>query len=180
VSDVGGGSTELVLGSWDGVRGAVEAARSVDVGCVRLTERCLRSDPPTVAEVAEATRVAGEVLAEAFAVVPVAKARGWIGVAGTVTTLAAIAQDLPAYDPGVIHLTRMPFEQVREITDRLLGMTSAERSTIGAMHEGRVDVIIGGLLVVRVIADHLAAHTDITELVASEHDILDGIAYALA
>jgi len=180
VADVGGGSTELVLGSWDGVRGAVEAARSVDVGCVRLTERCLRSDPPTAAEVAEATRVAGEVLAEAFAVVPVAKARGWIGVAGTVTTLAAIAQDLPAYDPGVIHLTRMPFEQVREITDRLLGMTSAERSTIGAMHEGRVDVIIGGLLVVRVIADHLAAHTDITELVASEHDILDGIAYALA
>ena len=180
VSDVGGGSTELVLGSWDGVIGSVEAARSVDIGCVRLTERCLRTDPPTPAEVEEAVRVAGDVLAEAFAAVPVAKARGWIGVAGTVTTLAAMAKDLTEYDPNEIHLARLPLEQVREITERLIGMTRAERAAVGAMHPGRVDVIIGGALVVRTIADHLAAHTDVTELIASEHDILDGIAYALA
>jgi exopolyphosphatase/guanosine-5'-triphosphate,3'-diphosphate pyrophosphatase len=180
VSDVGGGSTELVLGSWDGVTGSVEAARSVDIGCVRLTERCLRSDPPTPAEVEQAVRVAGDVLAEAFAAVPVAKARGWIGVAGTVTTLAAIAKDLTAYDPDEIHLARLPLEQVREITERLIGMTRDERAAIGAMHPGRVDVIIGGALVVRTIADHLAAHTEVAELVASEHDILDGIAFALA
>jgi exopolyphosphatase/guanosine-5'-triphosphate,3'-diphosphate pyrophosphatase len=180
VSDVGGGSTELVLGSWDGVLGSVEAARSVDIGCVRLTERCLRTDPPTSAEVEEAVRVAGDVLAEAFAAVPVGKARGWIGVAGTVTTLAAIAKDLTEYDPEEIHLTRLPLDRVREITERLIGMTRDERAAIGAMHPGRVDVIIGGALVVRTIADHLAAHSDVAELVASEHDILDGIAYALA
>ncbi|MEO6087317.1 MAG: Ppx/GppA phosphatase family protein [Umezawaea sp.] len=180
VSDVGGGSTELVRGSWDGVTASVEAARSVDIGCVRLTERCLRSDPPTPAEVEQAVRVAGDVLAEAFAAVPVAKARGWIGVAGTVTTLAAIAKDLTAYDPDEIHLARLPLEQVREITERLIGMTRDERAAIGAMHPGRVDVIIGGALVVRTIADHLAAHTEVAELVASEHDILDGIAFALA
>jgi exopolyphosphatase / guanosine-5'-triphosphate,3'-diphosphate pyrophosphatase len=111
--------------------------------------------------------------------VPVAKARGWIGVAGTVTTLAAIAKDLPEYDPDQIHLTRIPLEQVREITGRLLAMTRDERAAIGSMHPGRVDVIIGGALVVRTIADHLAAHTDVAELVTSEHDILDGIAYSL-
>ncbi|HWO68071.1 MAG TPA: Ppx/GppA phosphatase family protein [Umezawaea sp.] len=180
VADVGGGSTELVLGSWDGVRGVVEAARSVDIGCVRLTERCLRSDPPTAAEVGEAVRVASDVLAEAFAAVPVAKARGWIGVAGTVTTLVAIAKDLPAYDPAEVHLARLSFDQVRDITDRLVTMTRDERSAIGSMHPGRVDVIIGGALVVRTIAEHLAVHTDVTELIASEHDILDGLAYSLA
>ncbi len=180
VSDVGGGSTELVLGGWDGVRGTVEAARSVDVGCVRLTERCLRSDPPTAAEAEEAVRVAGEALGHAFDAVPVAKARTWIGVAGTVTTLVAIAKDHQEYDPDEIHLARLSLDRVREITGRLLTTTHDERAAIGAMHPGRVDVIIGGALVVRTIADHLAAHTGITELVASEHDILDGIAFALS
>jgi len=179
VADVGGGSTELVLGSWDGVRGTVEAARSVDIGCVRLTERCLRSDPPTAAEVENAVAVATEVLSEAFAVVPVAKARAWIGVAGTVTTLAALAKDLPRYDPAEIHLARLSLDQIREITDRLLTMSHDERAAIGSMHPGRVDIICGGALVVRTIAEHLAEHAGITELVASEHDILDGIAFSL-
>ncbi|NUT95506.1 MAG: exopolyphosphatase, partial [Saccharothrix sp.] len=83
VADVGGGSTELVLGSWDGVTGDVEAARSVDIGCVRLTERCLPDDPPTAAQVEQAVAVATDVLAEAFEAVPTAKANTWIGVAGT-------------------------------------------------------------------------------------------------
>jgi exopolyphosphatase/guanosine-5'-triphosphate,3'-diphosphate pyrophosphatase len=180
VVDVGGGSTEVVLGDWDGVRGSVEAVRSVDVGCVRLTERCLLSDPPTAREVESAVAVATELLAEAFAVVPVGKARSWIGTAGTVTTLAAMVKDLPRYDSDEIHLTRLSLDQIRELTDRLLGMTRAERAAIGPMHPGRADVIGGGALVVRTIAEHLAEHAGITEMVASEHDILDGIAFAIA
>jgi len=179
VSDVGGGSTELVLGTWDGVRGEVTAARSVDIGCVRLTERCLRSDPPTGGEVADAVAVASEVLAEAFAAVPTAGASTWIGVAGTVTTLVALAKGLPEYDSERIHLARLGVDDIREVTARLLTMSHDERAALGPMHPGRVDVINGGALVVRTLAEHLAAQ-GITELVASEHDILDGIAFALS
>ncbi|MEU5691636.1 Ppx/GppA phosphatase family protein [Actinosynnema sp. NPDC020468] len=179
VSDIGGGSTELVLGSWDGVRGEVVAAKSVDIGCVRLTERCLRSDPPTPAEVDEAVAAARAELARAFAVVPVERARTWIGVAGTVTTLVALAKELPAYDPDEIHLARLSVAAIRELTGRLLTLTHDERAALGPMHPGRVDVIAGGALVVRTLAEHLAEH-GVTELVASEHDILDGIAFALS
>ncbi|CCH28069.1 Ppx/GppA phosphatase family protein [Actinosynnema sp. NPDC047251] len=179
VSDVGGGSTELVLGSWDGVRADVEAARSVDIGCVRLTERCLHDDPPTAAQVEEAVAVATGVLGEAFAAVPTARTGTWIGVAGTVTTLVALAKELPAYDSAEIHLARLPIDRIREITDRLLTMGHDERAALGPMHPGRVDVIAGGALVVRTLAEHLATH-GVTELVASEHDILDGIAFSLA
>ncbi|MEV1115119.1 Ppx/GppA phosphatase family protein [Actinosynnema sp. NPDC049800] len=179
VSDIGGGSTELVLGTWNGVRGEVEAARSVDIGCVRLTERCLHSDPPTEAQVEEAVRVTRDVLAEAFAAVPTAKAKTWIGVAGTVTTLVALAKELPRYEPEEIHLARLGLDRIREVTAKLLTMGHDERAALGPMHPGRVDVICGGALVVRTLADHLEAQ-GVTELVASEHDILDGIAFALA
>ncbi len=178
VSDVGGGSTELVLGSWDGVRADVEAARSVDIGCVRLTERCLHDDPPTAAQVERAVAVAGEVLGEAFAAVPTAKANTWIGVAGTVTTLVALAKKLPVYVSQAIHLARLPVDQIRAVTARRLTMSHDERAALGPMHPGRVDVINGGALVVRTLAEHLAGH-GVTELVASEHDILDGIAFSL-
>jgi exopolyphosphatase / guanosine-5'-triphosphate,3'-diphosphate pyrophosphatase len=178
VADVGGGSTELVLGSWDGVRGSVDAARSVDIGCVRLTERCLRSDPPTPAEVEAAVSLATDVLGAAFAAVPTAKAKTWIGVAGTVTTLVALAKELPRYEPEEIHLARLSIDQIRSVTGRLLTMTHDERAALGPMHPGRVDVIVGGALVVRTLAEHLAQQ-GITELVASEHDILDGIAFSL-
>ncbi|MFE9743531.1 exopolyphosphatase [Saccharothrix saharensis] len=179
VSDIGGGSTELVLGTWNGVRGDVDAARSVDIGCVRLTERCLRSDPPTEAQVEQAVDVTREVLAEAFAAVPTAGAKTWIGVAGTVTTLVALAKELPRYEPEEIHLARLSLDRVREVTAKLLTMSHDERAALGPMHPGRVDVICGGALIVRTLADHLESH-GITELVASEHDILDGIAFALA
>ncbi|QQQ77113.1 Ppx/GppA family phosphatase [Saccharothrix sp. 6-C] len=179
VSDIGGGSTELVLGTWDGVRGEVEAARSVDIGCVRLTERCLHDDPPTEAQVERAVDVTREVLAEAFAAVPTGKAKTWIGVAGTVTTLVALAKELPRYEPEEIHLARLGLDRIREITAKLLTMGHDERAALGPMHPGRVDVICGGALVVRTLADHLEAQ-GVTELVASEHDILDGIAFALA
>ncbi|MCE6994415.1 Ppx/GppA family phosphatase [Saccharothrix sp. S26] len=179
VSDIGGGSTELVLGTWDGVRGEVEAARSVDIGCVRLTERCLHSDPPTEAQVEQAVAVTRDVLAEAFAAVPTSRAKTWIGVAGTVTTLVALAKELPRYDPQEIHLARLGLDRIREVTAKLLTMSHDERSALGPMHPGRVDVICGGALIVRALADHLEPH-GVTELVASEHDILDGIAFALA
>ncbi|MEU4740976.1 Ppx/GppA phosphatase family protein [Actinosynnema sp. NPDC023658] len=179
VSDIGGGSTELVLGTWDGVRGDVKAARSVDIGCVRLTERCLHGDPPTEAEVEEAVRVTRDVLAEAFDAVPTAETKTWIGVAGTVTTLVALADDLPAYDPEHIHLARLGLDRIRETTAKLLTMRHDERAALGPMHPGRVDVICGGALIVRALADHLESR-GVTELVASEHDILDGIAFSLA
>ncbi|MCP2300606.1 Ppx/GppA phosphatase family protein [Actinokineospora globicatena] len=180
VADVGGGSTELVLGTWDGVSATFDGAHSVDVGCVRLTERALRSDPPTAAEVAEADEVARLLLDEAFAQVPVAAARTWVGVAGTVTTMAAMALGLSTYDPERIHLSRIPFTGIEEITTRLLTTGHHERAAIGAMHPGRVDVIGGGAVVVRALARRVALETEITSLLVSEHDILDGIALSIA
>lgn len=179
VADVGGGSTELVLGDWDGSRATVRAARSVDVGCVRLTERCLHSDPPTAEEVANAERFATETLARAFDAVPVAEAGTWVGVAGTVTTLAAVSMGLGTYDPERIHHATLSLEQVRQTCARLLAMSHAERTKVAAMHPGRVDVIGGGAIVVRALAEQLAQRAGITDMLASEHDILDGIALSL-
>lgn len=176
VVDLGGGSTELVLGDSDGVR----AAFSANIGCVRLTERCLPSDPPTDDEVAAARAFVGERLTPAFEAVPVADARTWVGVAGTMTTLSAIAQDLPTYDPDRIHLSRIGFDQLREVCARLVAMTRAERAAIGSMHPGRVDVIGGGSLVTAELADRIGALAGIESLVVSEHDILDGIALSVA
>jgi len=180
VADIGGGSTELVLGTWDGRKADVLAARSVDIGCVRLTERCLPGDPPTPAEIDTATELAQEILADAFTAVPVARARTFIGVAGTVTTLSAVHLDLPEYDADRLHLSRMPLTAIRKTTADLLAMTRAQRAELGPMHPGRVDVIGGGAIIVRTIAEELAARAGITELVISEHDILDGIALSLA
>lgn len=180
VSDIGGGSTELVLGN-----GAdVEAGRSVDVGCVRLTERCLAESTkagkaPGRSEIAYAEQFVKETLAEAFETVPVEKASTWIGVAGTVTTIAAIAEELTEYDSDRVHLARMSLDQVYDVVDRLLRMDHDDRAAIGPMHPGRVDVICGGAIVVRALAEELAARASISGLVASEHDILDGIAFSL-
>jgi len=176
VVDLGGGSTELVLGDADGV----QAAYSTNIGCVRLTERCLHTDPPTAGEVATAEAVVREVLAEGFAAVPVAKARSWIGVAGTVTTIAAIAHQLPSYDPEAIHLSRTALSRVEQVCGELVGMSKTERLGLATMHPGRADVIGGGAIITRVLAQELAARAGITELAVSEHDILDGIALSLA
>jgi exopolyphosphatase/guanosine-5'-triphosphate,3'-diphosphate pyrophosphatase len=180
IVDVGGGSTEVVLGDWDGVRADVTAARSVDIGCVRITERHLRGDPPTAGEVSAAEQFAAQTLEQAFAEVPVDKARTWVGVAGTVTTLSAIAQQLRAYDPERIHLSRLSLQQVRATAEHLLGSTHQQRAANPVIHPGRVDVIAGGALIVRVVAEELHSRAGITELVVSEHDILDGIALGIA
>jgi len=176
VVDLGGGSTELVLGDADGV----QAAYSTNIGCVRLTERCLHTDPPTAGEVATAEAVVREVLAEGFAAVPVAKARSWIGVAGTMTTIAAIAHQLLSYDPEAIHLSRTALARVEQVCGELVGMSKTERLGLATMHPGRADVIGGGAIITRVLAQELVARAGITELVVSEHDILDGIALSLA
>lgn len=180
VVDLGGGSTELVLGDWDGVHATVTAARSVDIGCVRITERCLHSDPPTAAEHDDAERFARQALDAAFEAVPVAKARTWVGVAGTMTTVSAIAHGLSEYDATATHLSRLSIERIREVSAELLSASHEQRAANKAIHPGRVDVIGGGSLIIRVLADELASRAGIGELVVSEHDILDGIALSIA
>ncbi|PXY26525.1 exopolyphosphatase [Prauserella sp. PE36] len=180
VVDVGGGSTELVLGTWDGQRADVFAARSVDIGCVRITERTLRSDPPTAEEIAAGRELAAEVLADAFAAVDVSKARTWIGVAGTVTTLSAVAQELPEYDSERTHLSRLARADIDRIASGLLAADHDARAANPVIHPGRVDVIGGGALIVQVLAEQLAQRGGPADLVVSEHDILDGIALSLA
>jgi len=175
VVDLGGGSTEVVLGVRD-----VEASFSADIGCVRLTERCLHSDPPTDAEVAAARQVVRDGLAQAFAAVPVARARTWVGVAGTMTTVAALAHRMTAYDSEAIHLSRSNFGDLLPVCDDLIAMTRAQRAALGPMHEGRVDVIGGGAIIVEELAHALGERAGIDELVVSEHDILDGIALSIA
>ena len=171
VMDIGGGSTELVLGT-----SHVEAARSVDVGCVRLTERHLRSDPPTAHEIALATSDVEAALAQVREVVPVERARTAVGLAGSVTTVAALALGLTAYDADRLHLSRVSAAQVAEVTARLLAMTRAERAALPVMHPGRVDVIGAGALVL----DVLMARMGLSEVLVSEAYILDGIAWSLA
>jgi exopolyphosphatase/guanosine-5'-triphosphate,3'-diphosphate pyrophosphatase len=169
VMDIGGGSTELVLGT-----GQVEAGRSVDVGCVRLTERHLLDDPPTAAQVAAAQADVDAALVQVRQAVPVEKACTAVGLAGSVTTVAAVALELPAYDAERIHLSRIPAADVRRVTDRLLAMTRAERAALPVMHPGRVDVIGAGALVLATLVDRLG----LSEVLVSESDILDGIAWS--
>jgi exopolyphosphatase/guanosine-5'-triphosphate,3'-diphosphate pyrophosphatase len=172
VVDIGGGSTEFVLGDADGVR----AARSVDIGCVRLTERHLHGDPPTADEIQRAEADIRVALADVAATVPVHEAATLVGLAGSVTTVAALALHLPAYDPVAIHGSRIPVAGVRSVTAGLLTATRERRALEPVMHPGRVDVIGAGSLVLRVIMDAFA----LDDVVVSEHDILDGIALQLA
>jgi exopolyphosphatase/guanosine-5'-triphosphate,3'-diphosphate pyrophosphatase len=175
VMDIGGGSTELVLGD-GGPGGGVSAARSVDVGCVRLTERHLLDDPPTPAQVAGAEADIDRALELVREVVPVGKARTAVGLAGSVTTVAALALGLPAYDAARIHLSRIPAADVRRVSAALLGHTRAQRAALPVMHPGRVDVIGAGALILRTLVDRL----DLTEILVSEADILDGIAWSMS
>ena len=176
VVDIGGGSTEFVVGDDE-----VGAARSVDMGCVRMTERHLVQDgtvvdPPTpdrVAAIRADIAVALDLVEET---VPIAGAATLVGLAGTVTTVAAIALELTEYDPEAIHHSRVSFEQVQEITGRLLASTHEERAAIPAMHPGRVDVIASGALILLAVMERTGAR----EVVVSEHDILDGIALSVA
>ncbi|THV42009.1 Ppx/GppA phosphatase family protein [Glycomyces buryatensis] len=167
--DIGGGSTEFVRGQ----TAEVLAAISVDVGCVRMTERHLRSDPPPAEEIDEAVADIKSVVDRALAVADADRtATELVAVAGTATTVAAIALELPAYDPDAIDGTRLSYEQIVNVTADLIASDHAARLAIPSMHPGRADVIIGGSLVLRTIMER----SGINEVLISEHDILDGIA----
>ncbi|TCN35345.1 exopolyphosphatase/guanosine-5'-triphosphate,3'-diphosphate pyrophosphatase [Kribbella orskensis] len=173
VTDIGGGSTELVLGDESGVI----AAESLDMGSVRMTERHLPSDPHSVEEMAAATKDVDELLDST--VVPLSEARCLIGVAGTVTTVAAVALGLKEYNPGAIHHSRIPADVLLDTTSWLMGSTRMARSAVRAIHPGRVDVIGAGALILQRIHDRIAGDLTYDEVVVSEHDILDGVALAL-
>jgi exopolyphosphatase / guanosine-5'-triphosphate,3'-diphosphate pyrophosphatase len=173
VVDIGGGSTEFVVGTRDlTVQGAV----SVDVGCVRMTERHLHTDPPAVDEVAAAQADVAAAVDRALAAVPGREAATLVGLAGSVTTVTAIALGLERYDPARIHHARVSYDDVAKVTTDLLAMTREQRLALPVMHPGRADVIGAGALVLKVIME-LA---EMPSVVASEHDILDGIAWSLA
>ncbi|GGT35045.1 Ppx/GppA phosphatase family protein [Streptomyces purpureus] len=171
VVDIGGGSTEFVVGNEH-----VRAARSVDIGCVRLTERHIRNDPPAVGEIAALRADIKAALDLAEETVPLREKRTLVGLAGSVTTVAGLALELTEYDSSAIHHARISRDQVAEVTGRLLTSTHDERAALPVIHPGRVDVIAAGALVLLEIMERAGAD----EVVVSEHDILDGIAYSVA
>jgi exopolyphosphatase / guanosine-5'-triphosphate,3'-diphosphate pyrophosphatase len=183
VADIGGGSTEFVLGevlAWRDdppqIPPGPPLAISVNVGCVRMTERHLHGDPPTDQQVAAAIADIDAVLDTVAAAIPVRQARTLVGLAGSVTTVAAIAMGLPAYDAARIHHARVSASDVHAVTRGLLAQARTARAAIGVMHPGRVDVIGGGALVL----DRLMERFGFGEVLVSEHDILDGMAWSLA
>ncbi len=178
VVDLGGGSTEFVLGTADGVT----AAKSVDVGCVRLTERHLRDDPPTAEQIAAAEADVDTAITRAGLDVPLERATAVVGVAGSITTITAHALRLPEYSPEAIHGAELPIDDIRGAATDLLEMNRAARAALPYMHPGRVDVIGAGGLVWRRILERMAALSGgrIVTAISSEHDILDGIALSIS
>jgi len=174
VLDIGGGSTELVLG--DG-HGRVRAAASVDIGSVRMTERHLPGDPPAQREIDAAAADVDATLDRLR--VPLSETRTLVGVAGTITTVAAMVLDLPEYDSARIHHARIGVDDVARARRRLLAMSADERRDLPYMHPGRADVIGGGALILDRVARRVADVLARPEVVVSEHDILDGIAWSL-
>ena len=156
----------------------------MDIGSVRLTERHLRSDPPTEGEVAAALADIDAAFAEAEQHVDVSRARTFVGVAGTITTITAAALDLPAYDREAIHGAELTAEQAADTTQRLLGMTSEERVGLPYMHPGRADVMGAGALIYARLLERIGQRVRdaVGELriLTSETDILDGIALGRA
>jgi exopolyphosphatase / guanosine-5'-triphosphate,3'-diphosphate pyrophosphatase len=173
VVDIGGGSTELIVG---GAHEEVTAARSLDIGSVRLTERLMPSDPPTAAELEAASAMIDDALDTLPSYgVRVGDAHTLVGVAGTVTTLAMLLLGLRHWDRERVHLATFPFADVHELIERLLAMTAAQRESIG-VPRGRADVIGAGAL----ILDRVVGRSGAGRLTASDSDILDGIAWSVA
>jgi exopolyphosphatase / guanosine-5'-triphosphate,3'-diphosphate pyrophosphatase len=172
VVDIGGGSTEFVLGDEAGPG----ASRSVDIGCVRLTERHLHDDPPSTIQVEAATADINAAIDEVERHIRLADARTMIGLAGSVTTVTALALGLVEYDPTRIHHAQISAADISDVTRRLLAATRAQRAALPVMHAGRVDVIGAGALVL----DTIVRRVGLATVVASEHDILDGIAFSAA
>lgn len=170
VIDIGGGSTEFVFGDQE-----VRAAKSMNIGCVRMSERHFTSAPVTQDVIKSAVSDIDQAIAEAAETVPIKEARTLIAVAGTATTVAAAALELAEYDRYAIHLSRISAEKTAEISSRFLAMTRDEIANLGYMHPGRVDVIAAGALVL----DRIMKASGASEFVASERDILDGMAWSI-
>ncbi|CAB4745448.1 MAG: exopolyphosphatase [Actinobacteria bacterium] len=171
VVDIGGGSTEFVFGTEK-----VESAKSVNIGCVRMSERHFTSAPPTPGSIVEAISDIDEAIAVAAKAVPITKAKTLIAVAGTATTVAAAALNLDNYDRYAIHLSRISAEKTLAVAKRFQGMERSEIENLGYMHTGRVDVIAAGSLVL----SQIMLATGAKEFVASESDILDGMAWSIS
>ncbi|WP_273412227.1 Ppx/GppA phosphatase family protein [Corynebacterium appendicis] len=173
VIDLGGGSTEFIVGG--------EGAYSTRMGCVRITERFMRTDPPTAQETADAREYIDSLIDDALATVPLSHAATFVGCAGTFTTLSAIAQDLDAYDPEAIHCSEITFDDMRAVTAKLRAQTAAQRLENPVMHAGRADVIGSGATVVEQLMTAIEKETGgaVTSFVISEKDILDGIVAGL-
>ena len=171
VVDIGGGSTEFVYGHSE-----VEFAKSVNIGCVRMTERNIHSDTPKAEEIENARRDIQEAIAVAALTVPITQAKTLIAVAGTATSVAASALDLEKYDRHLIHLARVSAEQTHHVAITFAAMNAEQRSHVGFLHPGRADVFAAGSLVL----SEIMKATGAKEFVASEADILDGIAWSLA
>jgi exopolyphosphatase/guanosine-5'-triphosphate,3'-diphosphate pyrophosphatase len=170
VVDIGGGSTEFVFGS-----NKVENAKSVNIGCVRMSERHFTSQPTTMDQVARAIIDIDSAIAQAASVVPILNAKTLVAVAGTATTVAAAALELKDYDRHLIHLARISADKVHKVSAMFQSMKKDEIANLGYMHPGRVDVITAGSLVL----SRVMAATGASEFVASESDILDGMAWSL-
>ncbi len=171
VVDIGGGSTEFVFGT-----STVESAKSVNIGCVRMSERHFASDPATPQQIEAARTDLQAAIAQAAAVVPITMAKTLVAVAGTATTVAAAALDLPEYDRYASHLARISAQQTHDAATMFANKNREQRLSLGYMHPGRVDVIAAGSLVL----SEIMKATGATEFVASESDILDGMAFSLA
>ena len=170
VIDIGGGSTEFVLGNQN-----VIEARSVNIGCVRMSERHFLNDPATATEIESARVDIQKAIIDASQHVDIKGAKSLIAVAGTATTVAAAALDLPTYDRHSIHLSRISAEKTHQVSEMFLRMNRNERAALGYMHPGRVDVIGAGSLVL----SEIMKATGAKEFIASESDILDGMAWSL-
>ena len=171
VVDIGGGSTEFVFGSEK-----VEFAKSVNIGCVRMSERHLNLQPPTMTQIAEAIIDIDLAITHAAKVVPISQAKSLVAVAGTATTVAAAALKLAEYDRYLIHLSRISAPSVHQVAAMFQSMNKDQIASLGYMHPGRVDVITAGALVL----SRIMAATGASEFIASESDILDGIAWSLS
>ena len=171
VVDIGGGSTEFVLGTEE-----VKYAKSVNIGCVRMAERHLKVSPPKTLDVQNAIADIDKAIFEASHIVPLTEAKTVIAVAGTATTVAAAALNLDEYDRYTIHLSRIPTEKVLEVAQRFSLMKRDELAALPYMHPGRVDVIAAGAIVL----SRVMIATGAKEFVASESDILDGMAWSLS
>lgn len=177
VVDLGGGSTEFVLGSSEGII----ASRSVDIGCVRMTERHLGSNPPTESQQAAVLADVDRAIDKVLQSVPLGEARSLVGVAGSVTTITARALNLDSYDAERLNGTELAAPEIQQACRDLTEMTRKKRAALPYMHPGRVDVIGGGALVWRRILERVAEETSgrVNGATTSEHDILDGIALSL-